>query len=119
MNGQSLNGKIFKVSTAYLKPKEEGTEEYDEVEGLLLLRQKLYTQYYSSLNDPLVKAEYEKQILKTFGNEESKKLTIKQSLESVGSLSYAESRKSEYLLNLVPKSVENRRRMAVEERIYQ
>jgi hypothetical protein len=32
------------------------------------MRQKLYAQFYSSLNDPQMKAEYEKQILKTFGN---------------------------------------------------
>lgn len=66
MNGQSLLGKALKVSTAFMKTKEEVHEE--ESEQQLLLRQRLYAQFYSSLNDPQMKAEYERQILKTFGN---------------------------------------------------
>ena len=66
MNGQSLLGKALKVSTAFMKTKEEVHEE--ESEQQLLLRQRLSAQFYSSLNDPQMKAEYERQILKTFGN---------------------------------------------------
>lgn len=78
MNGQSLLGKALKVSTAFMKTKEEAHEE--ESEQQLLLRQKLYAQFYSSLNDPQMKAEYERQILKTFGNEDGKRLSLKHSL---------------------------------------
>lgn len=78
MNGQSLLGKALKVSTAFMKTKEEVHEE--ESEQQLLLRQKLYAQFYSSLNDPQMKAEYERQILKTFGNEDGKRLSLKHSL---------------------------------------
>ena len=63
-------GKPLKVSTAHQKSKEETQVENEETENQLLLRQKLYAQFYSSINDPQVKAEYEKQVLKTFGEED-------------------------------------------------
>lgn len=56
MNGQPFLGKPLKVSTAYLKPKEETQVDNDETESQLLLRQKLYAQFYSSINDPQAKA---------------------------------------------------------------
>jgi RNA recognition motif-containing protein len=89
VNGQALLGKSLKVSTAYLKSKEEAQVENEESESQLLLRQKLYTQFYSSINDPQFKTEYERQVLKTFGAEDAKKPTLKQSLEGVRSLSHA------------------------------
>jgi hypothetical protein len=47
------------------------------------------------VNDPQLKAEYEKQIQKTFGNEDNnKKHTLKHSLESVRSLTYNQTIKS-------------------------
>jgi hypothetical protein len=84
-----------------------------------LLRQKLYAQFYSSINDPAVKAEYEKQIIKTFGSEEGKKPSLKQSLEGVRSLSFAETLESQKLLEVIPRAVFGSRGRAMEERIYQ
>jgi hypothetical protein len=59
------------------------------------------------INDPQVKAEYEKQLQKTFGSEEGKKPTLKQSLEGVRSLSYAETLESVKMLEIIPKAVSN------------
>lgn len=50
-------GKNIKVSTAYMKNKDEPLEDNEELEGQSILRLKLYNQYYS-MNDPLIKAEY-------------------------------------------------------------
>ena len=83
------------------------------------MRQKLYAQFYSSINDPQVKAEYEKQVLKTFGDEELKKQTLKQSLSGVRSLSYNETLSSIDLLKVIPKAVNNSRRSQIEQKIYQ
>jgi hypothetical protein len=58
MNGQALMGKPIKVSTAYMKTKEETTNEPEETDSQLLIRKKLYAQFYSSMNDPQMKAEY-------------------------------------------------------------
>jgi hypothetical protein len=59
-------------------------------------RQKLYAQFYSSINDPAIKAEYEKQVLKTFGSSDAgKKPSLKQSLEAIRTLPYARTVQSE------------------------
>lgn len=80
MNGYVLLSKAIKVSTAYLKPKDEPAEP-EESEIQLMHRQKLYAQFYSSINDPAIKAEYERQVLKTFGSSDAgKKPSLKQSL---------------------------------------
>jgi len=47
------------------------------------------------LNDPLLKAEYEKQALKTFEATDSVKGSFKQKLENVRTLSYQETKRSE------------------------
>lgn len=41
-----------------------------------------------------MKAEYERQILKTFGSEDGKRLSLKHSLEQVPALTYAQTRAS-------------------------
>ena len=84
-----------------------------------MLRQKLYAQFYSSINDPQTKAEYEKQVLKTFGDQELKKKTLKQSLSGVRSLSYEETLPSQKLLEVIPKAVSSSWRSSIEQRIYQ
>ena len=59
MNGANLMGKSIKVSTAFTKTKEEtAVNEAEESENQLLVRQRLYAQFYSSLNDPQMKTEY-------------------------------------------------------------
>lgn len=119
MNGQALMGKSIKVSTAYQQSKEEAQAENEESETQLLLRQKLYAQFYSSINDPQVKAEYERQVLKTFGAEDVKKPPLKQSLEEVRTLSYEETLESQKLLEIIPKVVNSKWKANIEENIYQ
>ncbi len=43
-------------------------------------RIKIYEHFYSMLNDPLLKAEYEKQAMKTFEASDSSKGSFKQKL---------------------------------------
>lgn len=51
------------------------------MESQIADRLKLYQQFYSMTNDPQLKAEYERQIQKTFGIEDAtKKMSLKQSL---------------------------------------
>lgn len=69
-NGQNVFGKVIKVSNAYLKTKEEtstATDGNEEADNQQMQRQMLFSQYYSMVNDPNLKIEYEKQIQKTFG----------------------------------------------------
>ena len=73
MNGFVFMGKALKVSNAHSNTKVETQVEIEEQENQLLLIQKLYEQFFNSINDPSIKAEYERQVIKTFGNESTKK----------------------------------------------
>lgn len=66
MNGQTIGDKVIKVSQAHQKQKEQTHEGEEQNQTEAAKRIKLYEGFYSMLNDPLLKAEYEKQALKTF-----------------------------------------------------
>ncbi len=55
------------------------------------------------MDDPLLKAEYQKQALKTFQETDVKTATFKQKMENIRSLSYQETKKSQNFLNHLPK----------------
>ena len=57
MNGQMLAEKAIKVSHAHQKNKQEAQEE-EETQTEAAKRIKMYENFYSMMNDPLLKAEY-------------------------------------------------------------
>lgn len=58
---------------------------------------KIYKQYYSLMNDPLLKTTYEKQMEQSFGSHEDEK-TMKQKLEGLRSLPFEQTKSSEKYL---------------------
>ena len=67
-----------------MKSKEEhGNEESDNSESMIAPIMKLYEEHYSMMNDPQLKAEYEKQMMKTFGMETPTKQNFRENLEKI------------------------------------
>ena len=103
-----MNGRNLKVSHAYMKNKDENNKEEDEqceTEAGQMIR--TYQQYYSMMNDPILKAAYEKQMEQSFGREAEGKKSVKQSLENLRSLPYEQTRKSEKYIDTLPRWMTN------------
>lgn len=53
---------------------------------------RVYQQFYSMMNDPILKATYEKQMEKSMSGDQTNKKTFKQRLESIKVLPYSQTK---------------------------
>ena len=74
---------------------------------------KMYQQYYSMMNDPILKAAYEKQMEQSFGAESESKKGVRQSLENLRSLTYKQTQNSERYLETLPRWISNAAKKSV------
>ena len=66
---------------------------------------KTYQQFYSMMNDPILKAAYEKQMEQSFGAETEINKNVKQRLEGLSSLPYPQTKSSEKYVKSLTKYV--------------
>ena len=75
-----------------MKAKQEGKEEEEENNTEAGQMMRVYQQFYSMMNDPILKATYEKQMEKSMSGDQTNKKTFKQRLESIKVLPYSQTK---------------------------
>jgi len=70
------------------------------------------------MNDPILKATYEKQLEKSVVGEQVAKKSFKQRLESIRTLPYSQTKASESYVESLPKVVSFMSRKDIESRIF-
>jgi RNA recognition motif-containing protein len=117
-NGASFQGKPIKVSHAYMKTKEDPREEEEDNTTKAGQMSKVYQQFYSMMNDPVLKASFENQMEKSVAGEQAGKKTFKQRLENIKALPYLQTKASETYTESLPRVVCFNLRREIESRIF-
>ena len=101
-----------------MKNKEENRDEEEQNETEAGHMIKIYQQFYSMMNDPILKAAYEKQMEQSFGGEWEDQKNVKSRLEGLRSLSYEQTRSSEKYVESLPRWVTSQAKQKIESHIF-